>query len=170
MTTSEIDRYVIKQEILDLLHTRARGADRYDPDLMRACHPPDATDNHGVYQGSMYGLIDMLEEARLKGPPCLGKLHVISNALFAFKGDDVFVESYHVAHETYEEPRGVISAVAIWTRSDASTDVGLSSIVTLSTIGHASLPRPNRFGIPKRSRLTYSAAATQKIRFIAWAA
>ena len=102
-----ISRHLAKQEILDLLYARARGADRYDPDLMRACHPIDGTDNHGTYQGLMHGFIDTLEEARLKGPPCLGKLHVIGNALFEFRDDDIFCESYHVAHETFDEPRGV---------------------------------------------------------------
>ena len=41
----EIAQYAIKREILNLLSLRASAADRFDPDLMRACHPPDATDN-----------------------------------------------------------------------------------------------------------------------------
>jgi SnoaL-like domain len=103
----EIERYVVKREILDLLNARARGADRYDPVLMKACHPIDGTDNHGTYQGPMHGFIDSLESARLKGPECFGKLHAIGNALFDFRDDgDVFVESYHVAHETYAEGEG----------------------------------------------------------------
>lgn len=101
---SAVERYKIKREILDLLHSRARGADRYDPALMKACHPVDGTDNHGTYQGLMHGFIDSLEAARLKGPECISKLHVIGNALFDFRDDgDVFVESYHVAHETFVE-------------------------------------------------------------------
>ena len=99
--------HLVKAEILDLLNARARGADRYDPDLMRACHPIDGTDNHGTYQGLMHGFIDSLEAARLNGPECFGKLHVVGNALFDFRDDgDVFVESYHVAHETYAEGEG----------------------------------------------------------------
>jgi hypothetical protein len=101
--------HLVKAEILDLLNTRARGADRYDADLMRACHPVDGTDNHGTYQGLMHGFIDGLEAARLKGPECFGKLHIIGNALFDFRDDgDVFVESYHVAHETFAEGEGRI--------------------------------------------------------------
>jgi len=102
-----LEQHLIKHEILDLLHARARGADRYDPVLMKACHPADGTDNHGTYQGPMHGFIDSLEAARLKGPECFGKLHIIGNALFDFRSDgDVFVESYHVAHETYAEGDG----------------------------------------------------------------
>lgn len=104
---TEIELHAAKQEILDLLHARARGADRYDPALMKACHPVDGTDNHGTYQGLMHGFIDSLEAARLNGPECFGKLHIIGNALFEVRDDgDIFVESYHVAHETYAEGDG----------------------------------------------------------------
>src|SRR5882757_8556632 len=102
----QISRYAIKQEILNLLSVRASAADRFDPDLMRACHPPDATDNHGTYQGRMYDFIANLEKRQKEGPLCLSKLHVLGNALFEFKGDDIFVETYHVAHETFVEENG----------------------------------------------------------------
>jgi len=99
--------HAAKAEILDLLHARARGADRFDVALMRACHPADATDNHGTYQGPMHGFLDQLETAMQSGPPCRSKLHIVANALFDRLGDDIFVESYHVAHETFELPGGV---------------------------------------------------------------
>ena len=96
-----------KAEILDLIYRRARGADRFDVALMHSCHPADATDNHGTFTGSMHAMIDGLEAAMRDGPPCLSKNHVIANALFTRRGDDVFVESYHVAHETFAHPCGV---------------------------------------------------------------
>lgn len=99
--------HAIKAEILDLLHLRARGADRFDVPLMRACHPIDATDNHGTYQGPMHGFLDKLETAMESGPPCRSKMHIVANALLDRLGDDIFVESYHVAHETFELPEGV---------------------------------------------------------------
>jgi hypothetical protein len=106
--SEQLVQYAIKQELLDLLSLRATGADRYDPDLMRACHPADGTDNHGTYQGLMHGFIASLAQAQKLGPPCLSKEHVIGNALYEFRGDDVFVESYHVAHERFiEAGRGV---------------------------------------------------------------
>ena len=100
--------YATKREILDLLSARALGADRFDVALMRACHPLDATDNHGTAQGLMHDFIASLEQRTLTGPPCRIKQHVVANALFDFRLDgDVFVESYHVAHEVFEETRGV---------------------------------------------------------------
>jgi hypothetical protein len=104
----QIPQYAIKQEILNLLSVRASAADRFDPDLMRACHPPDATDNHGTYRGTMYDFITNLEKQQNEGPRCLSKLHVLGNTLFEFKGGDVFVETYHVAHETFVDEKGPI--------------------------------------------------------------
>ena len=102
----QVQQYAIKQEILNLLAVRASAADRFDPDLMRACHPPDATDNHGTFRGRMYDFIANLEKQQNSGPRCLSKLHVLGNALFEFKGGDVFVETYHVAHETFVDEKG----------------------------------------------------------------
>lgn len=105
---SDLARLVVKREILDLLAARALGADRFDVALMRACHPLDATDNHGTAQGLMHDFIDSLEERARTGPPCRIKQHVVANALFEARADgDMFVESYHVAHEVFAEPRGV---------------------------------------------------------------
>jgi 3-phenylpropionate/cinnamic acid dioxygenase small subunit len=102
----QIQQYAIKQEILNLLAVRASAADRFDPDLMRACHPPDATDNHGTFRGRMYDFIANLEKQQNDGPRCLSKLHVLGNALLEFKGGEVFVETYPVAHETFVDEKG----------------------------------------------------------------
>lgn len=105
--TGALARYAIKREVIDLLHARALGADRFDVALMRACHPLDATDNHGTARGLMHAFIDGLEVRMASGPPCIAKQHVVANALFDFRADgDVFVESCHVAHEVFDEPRG----------------------------------------------------------------
>ena len=106
--STELKDYADKVEILDLLYARARGADRFDVALMRACHPADATDNHGTYQGLMHGFLDKLEKAMRTGPPCRSKNHIVANALFHRRGEDWFVESYHVAHETFEEAGGFV--------------------------------------------------------------
>ena len=104
-----LEQLAIKHEILDLLYQRARGADRFDVPLMRACHPLDATDNHGTYQGLMHGFLDKLEQSMRTGPTCLSKEHVLANALFDFRPDgDVFAETYHVAHERFEEASGFV--------------------------------------------------------------
>jgi ketosteroid isomerase-like protein len=101
--TEAFGNLAIKAELTDLLFFRARGADRFDPALMRACHPADGTDNHGTYQGLMHDFIATVEKAQSEGPPCIIKQHVIGNALFEPRGADWFCESYHVAHEVFVE-------------------------------------------------------------------
>jgi hypothetical protein len=98
-----LEGLALKSELTDLLFRRARGADRFDPGLMRACHPLDGTDNHGTFAGRMHDFIAGIEKAQAEGPPCLSKQHVIGNLLFEPRGSDVFCESYHVAHETFVE-------------------------------------------------------------------
>ena len=98
-----------KTEIADLLAARARGADRFDMSLMRACHPLDATDNHGTYQGSMHGFLDRLEASMSDGPVCRTKQHMVANMLFDRFGADWFVETYHVAHEEFADGEGWVA-------------------------------------------------------------
>ena len=106
--TDALAAYAVKREIADLLSWRALGADRFDVALMRACHPPGATDNHGTAKGLMSDFIDGLEERTRSGPPCRVKQHVVANALIEQRGpDEAFAESYRVAREVFEEPRGV---------------------------------------------------------------
>lgn len=105
---SALATYTDQQAILGLLHARALGADRFDVALMRACHPDDATDNHGTAHGLMHDFISNLEERARNGPPCRIKQHVVANALIELRGsDEAFAETYHVAHEVFEEARGV---------------------------------------------------------------
>src|SRR5882672_5610973 len=149
-----ISQYAIKQEILNLLSVRASAADRFDPDLMRACHPPDATDNHGTYQGRMYDFIANLEKRQKEGPLCLSKLHVLGNALFEFKGDDIFVETYHVAHEIFVEENGPTDFRIGGRYLDTFRQIDGRWLIqhpTSSTTGRESMQQRHRVGAHKGS-------------------
>lgn len=55
----------------------------------------------------MHGFIDELERRAAEGPPCLAKQHLVTNILIDERGpDELFAESYHVAHEVFVEDRG----------------------------------------------------------------
>lgn len=103
----QLEEYITKQEIKDLLFHRARGADRFDTDLMKTCHAPGGTDNHGSFVGSAHAFIDSIADQQDKGPKCYIKLHIVDNILIDINGDEAFAESYHVAHETFSEKKGV---------------------------------------------------------------
>lgn len=105
MPDEELERhaaeYFDKTRISDLIHLRARGADRLDETLMRHRHMPNARENHGRFDGPAHKFIDAIVAGTNRAPPCLGKSHVVANILPRHDGDGIFVESYHVARETF---------------------------------------------------------------------
>jgi hypothetical protein len=92
--------YADKSAVADLIHRRASGADRFDVELMRDCHAPHARESHGKFDGVADEFIDNLVKAD-PGSACLGKSHNVSNILSVRRGDNMFVESYHVVRETF---------------------------------------------------------------------
>lgn len=56
----DLDTLIARSEITDVLTRYVRGADRADWDLVRSCYHPDATDDHGLYNGDIDGLITFL--------------------------------------------------------------------------------------------------------------
>lgn len=105
--------YVSRQEIIDLLHRRARAADRCDLELLAACHSPGSTDNHGFFAGTTEALVAKLAEREAQGPACLAKMHRIGNVLIDLAGDQAFCETYHVAHESYSRAEGATDHVIV---------------------------------------------------------
>lgn len=56
----DLDTLVARAEITDVLTRYVHGVDRNDWDLVRRCYHPDATDDHGMYDGGVDGLIVFL--------------------------------------------------------------------------------------------------------------
>lgn len=99
---TRLEDYMAKQEIRDVLVHRARAADRFDPDLMKAFHAPGGTGHHGPFSGDARTFIDLIVAMQKTGHKCFTKLHVVNNMLIEVNGDEAFAESYHIAHEKYE--------------------------------------------------------------------
>ena len=96
---TQIQRLLDKQAIAEVLYRRARAGDRSDAELAHTCYHPGATERHGTFDGLATEFIDVVSFTRDKpGNPIKGMLHVVTNILVDFKGDDeAFVEAYHVA-------------------------------------------------------------------------
>jgi SnoaL-like domain len=87
-----VDELLARAEILDVLARYVHGCDRQDFGLVRATYHPDATDNHGRYNGGVDGLVDFFT---VLGAKLQISTHTLGQSLFAFKGDDVArVETY----------------------------------------------------------------------------
>lgn len=98
--TAALNLHSDKMAVADLIHRRARGADRFDVALMRNCHRADARESHGKFDGLAPQFIDNLVKAD-PGTHCLGKSHNVSNIIAVPRGNRMFVESYHVVRETF---------------------------------------------------------------------
>ena len=106
---SRLEIMADKLECAEIVARLAKGIDRCDVDLVRACFHPDATDDHGAYKGSAEGFIEWVM-------PLLDTMkrtqHVIGQSLFEVNGDKAAGESYFVAHHTIDTPEGEIFMVA----------------------------------------------------------
>jgi ketosteroid isomerase-like protein len=55
-------RVIAKDQIREVIGRYARGIDRLDWDLVRACYHPDAIDDHGVFRGGVDGFVEYFSE------------------------------------------------------------------------------------------------------------
>ena len=84
-----------KQEIYEVLMRYCRAIDRCDEPLLRSLYHPDATDDHGVFNGKASDFCDWIM-------PILwatkSSAHNISNVLIEVEGDVAYSEAYFVAY------------------------------------------------------------------------
>jgi ketosteroid isomerase-like protein len=87
-----------KQEIYELLVRYCRAIDRCDEQLLRSVYHPDATDLHGVFDGTASDFCSWVI-------PALRKLkkttHRISNVIIEVDGEIAFSEAYFVAFHRF---------------------------------------------------------------------
>jgi hypothetical protein len=98
-----------KQACIELVYRMARAIDRCDETLLRSLFHPDATDDHGVFQGtaSDFATWVMPVLAGMKRTQ-----HFIGNVLIELEGDVARGESYFIAHHTVTGEAGT-DAVSI---------------------------------------------------------
>lgn len=102
MTVVGITESESRNEIEATLYRYARGIDRKDWDLVRACYHPDAYDNHGAYQGEIDGLLDWLQR---RHEAVTFSMHFISNVLIDFVDrETASTEAYCVTTQRITDP------------------------------------------------------------------
>ncbi len=89
-----LQRLLDETAVKDLQLRYCRGIDRCDWDLIRDCYHPDATDDHGEFEGGVDGFI---EYARAGLAEFLTTTHMIGNQLVEVKGDVAWAEAYVLA-------------------------------------------------------------------------
>jgi len=61
--TGDLELLMAERAIGRVIHAYSRGVDRYDFDAVRDCYWPDATDDHGAYNGGVDGFMDFVRGA-----------------------------------------------------------------------------------------------------------
>ena len=97
--SATVQTLVDKQEIHELLMRYCRAIDRCDEPLLRSVYHPDATDHHGVFNGTASDFCDwvMATLSTMKLTT-----HSISNVLIEMDGDVAYGEAYFVAYHRIE--------------------------------------------------------------------
>lgn len=86
----DLNELIARQHILALLNRYARGVDRHDWPLVRACYHPDAHDDHGLYSGGVEGLMVFLAQTAAR---FTSTTHQLGNHLAQINGDTARAET-----------------------------------------------------------------------------
>jgi SnoaL-like domain len=103
VTSAELRELVDKQQIRDLLMRYARGVDRDDWELVKACFTPDATDDHGVVKGSIDNLVTQASAALA---PFRGSMHMMCQQYIEVDGDTARGEVYALTSRIQDAAEG----------------------------------------------------------------
>ena len=104
MTDSNaIQRLLARQEIADVIYRYARGIDRLDFDLVRACYHPDAYDDHGSMTGTVE---EFIAAAAIFLARWTVTQHFMGNMLIEVDGQRARAETYAVAYHRREDAAG----------------------------------------------------------------
>jgi hypothetical protein len=104
-TDSAVQQLLDREAIRECMFRYCRGIDRCDEQALRSAYWPDATDQHGPYQGSASGFIDW---ALQKLQDCERAVHIISNLSITFhETSAAAVESYFQALQREPDAQGV---------------------------------------------------------------
>ncbi|GGC37122.1 hypothetical protein GCM10011371_25690 [Novosphingobium marinum] len=92
-----------KQEITEIIYKNARAVDRRDAPLMSTGFHPDATDDHGMFQGKASDFVPWVMEVLSTMEMTQ---HVVGNVLIRLDGDQATSESYFIAHHLIKAENG----------------------------------------------------------------
>ena len=100
-----LDALLAKDAIRDVLADLARGTDRLDGELIRACYHPDALDDHNAFRG---GPVEFADWVLANLPHFAATMHFLGNSRIELAGDTAWSETYCVAHHVFrpDDPGG----------------------------------------------------------------
>lgn len=109
----DVEKLVARTEIEDCLKRYARGIDRRDWDMVRACFHADAMDHHGEFHGNPEEFIAWVRDRHAAVP---FSMHYLLNCLVEFRGADAATgETYFwaIQRRESEAPDGSVTGTDI---------------------------------------------------------
>jgi len=94
LTLEQISAHI---EIRQCLARYCRGVDRRDIKLLKSVYHPDATDNHGTFNGKAHDFAEYLMN-EMKDSPGFGTHQVTITYIKLHGADSADTESYYLAH------------------------------------------------------------------------
>lgn len=93
---SPLDELLAKQQITEVLYRYCRGVDRLDESLVRSCYHPDASDDHGSFQGGIDAYVEWVFRLLRKYDTTF---HFLGNVLVELDAPaSARSEAYGIAH------------------------------------------------------------------------
>jgi SnoaL-like domain len=107
-SAAEISRMLDENAIRKVLYRYCRGIDRRDFDLVRSCYHPDATDDHGPFDGGVEEFIEWCKDLLARFDRTM---HFVGNVLIEIDEDnpdlaysEAYAVTYHRIPERGERP------------------------------------------------------------------
>src|SRR6218665_398683 len=101
-----LEELLIKQEIRDNMMRYARGVNRLDGELVKACFHPDAIEQHGPYFGETSIWAEGLPEALRTAFQFT--FHLLGNSYIEIEGNRAAHETYFIGyHRFHADPDGL---------------------------------------------------------------
>jgi len=112
-STDELTFYIDREKIRDCLNRLARGEDRRDARLLRGAYWPDATDDHGIFQGTFEEYLDWV----VPGSPLIPvTLHTLGQSLIELQGLTARVETHLTSYHRIDTGNGPARDLVIGVR------------------------------------------------------
>ena len=99
-----LDDLLAKHEIHEVMMRYCRGVNRLDPELVRSCYHPDATEDHGASQGNAHGYSGEFTPEKFTAFKSM--FHLVGNELVELAGDRAAHEAYFVGCHRYDDDDG----------------------------------------------------------------
>jgi hypothetical protein len=104
--SADLNALLDERAITRLLLDYCRAGDRLDIPLLRSVYHPDATVEHGVFDGSATGFCDFVEKVVVTGSLYKVTHHSLTNITIDLHGDWAHVESYVTPYHYREDDSG----------------------------------------------------------------